>query len=84
MREQLMDRMIRIYGFEHEIVIAFCTMCEDYPQTEAYDNTLRVLVESHEEFPVLDEEEEEDSYEPDGSMLECGYDPYMGCYSDDC
>lgn len=84
MREQLMDRMIRIYGFKHEIVIAFCKMCEDYPQTETYDNTLRVLVESHEEFPVLDEEKEEDSYEPDDSMLECDYDPYMGCYSDDC
>lgn len=43
-----------------------------------------ILVEWHEEFPVLDEEEEEDNYEPDDSMLECGYDPYMGCYSDDC
>ena len=29
-------------------------------------------------------EEEEDNYEPDDSMFECGYDPYMGCYSDDC
>ena len=57
MREQLMDRMIRIYGFEHEIVIAFCTMCETYPNTEAYDKTLRVLVECHEEYPVLDEED---------------------------
>ena len=57
MREQLMDRMIRIYGFEHEIVIAFCAMCETYPNTEAYEKMLRALVEWHEEFPVLDEED---------------------------
>ena len=57
MREQLMDRMIRIYGFEHEIVIAFRGMCETCPNTEAYDMMLRVLVEWHEEFPVLDEED---------------------------
>ena len=29
-------------------------------------------------------EDEECDFEPDDSMLECGYDPYMGCYSDDC
>ena len=57
MREQLMDRMIRIYGFEHEIVIAFCAMCETYPNTEAYEEMLRVLVEWHEEYPVFDEED---------------------------
>ena len=26
MREQLLDRIIRIYGFEHEIVIEFARM----------------------------------------------------------
>ena len=56
MREQLMDRMIRIYGFEHEIVIAFCGMCEMYPNTEEYDMMLRVLVEWHEEYPVVEED----------------------------
>lgn len=56
MRKQLMDRMIRIYGFKHEIVIAFCGMCETYPNTEAYDKTLRILVESHEEYPVVEED----------------------------
>ena len=56
MREQLMDRMIRIYGLEHEIVIAFCKMCEDYPQTEAYDKTLAILVMCHEECPVVEED----------------------------
>ena len=54
MREELMDRMIKIYGFEHEIVIAFCAMCETYPSTGMYDKTLRVLVECHEEDPVVE------------------------------
>ena len=54
MREQLMDRMIKIYGLEHEIVIAFRAMCETYPKTEAYEKTLRILVECHEEYPVVE------------------------------
>ena len=54
MREHLMDRMIEIYGLEHEIVIAFRAMCETYPKTEAYEKTLRVLVECHEEYPVIE------------------------------
>lgn len=28
--------------------------------------------------------EEEDDYYEDDDNLECGYDPYMGCYTDDC
>lgn len=56
LREKLVDRMIRIYGFENQIVIDFCKICETYPQTEAYDKTLRILVECHEQFPVLNEE----------------------------
>ena len=56
MRKQLMDRMIKIYGLEHEIVIAFRAMCETYPSTEMYDKTLRILVECHEEYPVVEED----------------------------
>ena len=29
----------------------------------------------------VDEDEEYDIYEPD---IECGFDPYMGCYTYDC
>jgi hypothetical protein len=29
----------------------------------------------------VDEDRDYDIYEPD---IECGFDPYMGCYSDDC
>lgn len=27
-REEMMDNVIRKFGFEHEMTIQFCTMCE--------------------------------------------------------
>ena len=30
-RESLIDRMIKIYGYEHRYVIQFAKMCEKYP-----------------------------------------------------
>ena len=29
MREELMNRMIRLYGFESPITIDFCRLCEE-------------------------------------------------------
>ena len=52
MREQLLDRMIRIYGFEHEIVIEFAKMCEEWLLTENNDKALETLVKCHEENPI--------------------------------
>lgn len=49
MRENLIDRMIRIYGFEHPLVIQFAEL-ED---TEANNNALMTLVKAHEENPVF-------------------------------
>lgn len=51
-----------------------CSWCwigegEDYPRC-------------HFEGAVAPCEEEDDYYEDD--VNECGYDPYMGCYTDDC
>ena len=43
-----------------------------------------VKVENQAGLDELIIESDEEDYEPDDSMLECGYDPYMGCYSDDC
>lgn len=31
-----------------------------------------------------DEDEDWDDYEPDDIDCDCGYDPYMGCFTDDC
>ena len=33
---------------------------------------------------VLEKQEEEEAREPDDSQLEMGFDPYLGCYTDDC
>ena len=57
MREELMNRMIRLYGFENPITIDFCRLCEEWPNTEAYDNALATLVKCHEEAPQCFEEE---------------------------
>ena len=56
-REQLADRMIRLYGFESPITIDFCRLCEEWPSTEAYDSALATLVKCHEETPQCFEEE---------------------------
>ena len=56
-REQLVDRMIRLYGFESPITIDFCWMCEEWADTEANDNALATLVKCHEEAPQYFEEE---------------------------
>ena len=54
-REQLTDRMIRLYGFESPITIDFCRLCEEWPDTEAYDNTLTTLVKCNEEAYYISE-----------------------------
>lgn len=56
MRDKLVERMIRIYGFENPIVIEFCRMCE---RGEIIEDLLELIVELHEKCPQLDDEEEE-------------------------
>lgn len=55
-RENLIDRMIRLYGFENPMVIEFCRMCEDWEDNQWNDKVLRILVEAHEANPVFDED----------------------------
>lgn len=58
-REELLSRMIRIYGFEHEQVIEFAKLLES---SNISDESLEILVECHEQYPVTDpwDDEEED------------------------
>jgi len=46
LRENLVTRMIRIYGYEHPAVIQFCELCENiyFP-----DALLEVIVNNHEQ-----------------------------------
>ena len=55
MREQLLDRMIRIYGFENPIVIEFARLIE----TKFSDHDLETIVKAHEEFPQFEDEDED-------------------------
>ena len=56
MRENLLDRMIKIYGFEHEVVIDFAKLIENPKYT---DDQLEALVMAHEAHPVGFDEDEE-------------------------
>lgn len=58
-RNKLLDRMIRIYGFEHEIVIRFARQCERFPQTEAFDKAFETIVKFHEGTPQIEKEDDE-------------------------
>jgi len=42
LREKLVDRMIRIYGYEHPRVIAFANACETAPKWQ--DSILEEIV----------------------------------------
>ena len=54
MRENLLDRMIKIYGFEHPIVIRFAKSCESMEDNAIYDTILRLAVEKQKKYPNLD------------------------------
>jgi len=56
MREQLLSRMIRIYGFENEITIEFARLCEN---DLIADFVLCTIVECHEKNPQIFLEDEE-------------------------
>ena len=50
-RKQLIDRMIRVYGFEHPLVLDFCKLCaSDWMSDKALETT----VKCHEEYPIME------------------------------
>lgn len=61
MREKLIDRMVRIYGFENPNVILFCKLCEKLEDTADKNALLKAIVELHEEYPEFNIEDEEDA-----------------------
>lgn len=56
-REEMLTRMIHLYGFEHEAVIQFAELMERDGVT---DDVLETLVLAHEAHPVVTDEEEWD------------------------
>ena len=62
MRENLIARMINIYGLENPIVIWFCRLCEEWEDREDKNHLLEVIVKAHEEYPYSnDKDKEEDA-----------------------
>ena len=60
MKEQLLDRMIRIYGFEHPLVIEFAKMIEN-PSYKI--DVLETIVKCHEYNPQINNEDDEEDKE---------------------
>ena len=55
-RENLIDRMIAIYGMEHDIVIHFAELCERWSDSPWNNECLRLMVEAHEATPIFEED----------------------------
>ena len=55
-RENLIDRMIALYGYENEVVVRFATYCEEWEENEWNNKMLSTLVKAHEAFPLKEEE----------------------------
>ena len=55
-RENLIDRMIAIYGFENPIVIEFAEWCERQEENDWNNKMLTILVEAHEAEPYFEED----------------------------
>lgn len=55
MREELLTRMIRLYGFEHKAVIQFAELMA---RPQISDETLETVVKCHEEYPLTEDEDE--------------------------
>ena len=56
-REEMLTRMIHLYGFEHEAVIQFAELME---RDSITDDVLETLVLAHEAHPVVAEKKEWD------------------------
>ena len=54
-RANLVDRMIRLYGFENPITVLFADMAEKYLDSPEWDRAMLILVVAHEENPVVEE-----------------------------
>jgi hypothetical protein len=55
-RENLIDRLIAVYGFENPIVIGFAEWCETWTDNTWNDKVLTIFVDANEAHPVLEED----------------------------
>lgn len=50
-RENLVDRVIHVYGYEHPMTVRFAQMCEILDNTAENDQALADLVQDYEKAP---------------------------------
>lgn len=56
-RTYLLSRMIKLYGYEHEVVVGFANYCESWEDNDWNDTVLEILVMSHEADPLGEDED---------------------------
>lgn len=78
-KEQMMNDVIRRFGFESKVTIGFCKLVEGGVNKDTLEYWYMLLMNAYE-----DDDEEEESYDYEDDADECGYNPYMGCYDFDC
>ena len=52
-RENLLTRMIHLYGMEDSLVIEFARLCEEWEDNDWNNFALEILVEAHEDCPAF-------------------------------
>lgn len=51
-RENLLTRMIHVYGFENDFTIKYANLLEKALPTMEDDRRLEIIVECHEQYPL--------------------------------
>ena len=77
-KKQMMDEVVRKYGFENKWTIWFCELAEVLTESQLL-NAYIIL-----EAGVVPVEADDEYEEPTDIDDDFGFDPYMGCYSYDC
>ena len=55
-REDLLTRIIHIYGFEHKITIWFAQLLETQEENDFNNKMLEMMVECHEKSSIVNED----------------------------
>lgn len=74
-KEQMMDDIIRRFGFESKVTIGFRKLVEGGVDRDTLEYWYMLLMDAY---------EDEEDYDYKDDFDECGYNPYMGCYDFDC
>ena len=77
-KKQMMDDVIRRYGFENKWTVWFCELADMLTESQLLN--AYILLDAN----VLCDLEDDEPDDINDDFDECGYNPYMGCYDFDC